>query len=144
MPAVAAACLGALAGATVLYGFASVAGPQVARAVASLPGLDPDDLERVKAQLRADGLVAIARAPLSGMPVKAYIVEAARLKLPLPGVLAAVAVNRVTRIGAVGLASAFVGRRFAGPLSGRGRRRRLLVVYGAVWSGYYARYLATR
>jgi membrane protein YqaA with SNARE-associated domain len=136
------ACAGALAGTAALFAVASRAPARTADVLAALPGLDRIDLAEVEAQLASDGLIAVVRAPLAGMPVKVFTLAAARLGIPLPSLLTAVAVNRLVRIGLVGAVAGLAGRRFAGPVERN--RRRVGVSYVLAWSGFYVLYFATR
>ena len=136
------ACAGALAGTAALFVVASRAPARTADVLAALPGLGRSDLADVEAQLASQGLIAVVRAPLAGMPVNVFTLAAARLGVPLPSLLAAVAVNRVVRIGLVGAVAGLAGRRFAGPVERNPRRLR--VAYVLAWSGFYVLYFATR
>jgi hypothetical protein len=107
----------------------------------ALPGTQIGDIPRVRAAIADDPTRAFALGAISGVPLKIYVAEAARARLPLRRTLVLVAINRAPRIGVSGLAAAVVGTatRRIGPGS---------LVTGAIytlgWVVFYAWYWAVR
>jgi hypothetical protein len=138
----AAIAVGAVVGATLLVGLTALAPSGVTSLLERLPGIGPDDLPAVRAELVAHGLGAFLNGPLQGLPVKLYVHEAALLGLAGPALVGFVVLNRIIRIGLVGLVAAVVGT--AGrPLIARFPRL-TVTVYLASWAVFYAAYFASR
>lgn len=81
------ACLAAAGGATIggalmcLWGSASL--PAVLSILERVPGISPEMIARVRAELLTDGIWAMVLGPLSGTPYKIYAAQAASTGLPL-------------------------------------------------------------
>ncbi len=126
---------GAVTGSVALYALASADAAAVEAALLRVPGIDSPMLETVDRRVATDGVLAFAQFG-PGPPLKVLTAGwAASGGDPFQGVVGA-AINRLTRIGPVVVASWLVGRA-AGPWL---RRHGGIVVaaYVALWIGVYA------
>ena len=134
------ACLFALAGA--LLGGAAMfawgeANPDSARAALdAIPGIRPDMIEAVRADLAESGPAALFTGPPRGVPDKIYAVEWGALRGNPTSFLLGSIPARLLRFGLVVAIACLVRRRLLSKLSVRGCR----VVHVAVWVAFYAWY----
>lgn len=137
IPAWLGAVCGAVLGSVVLHRAVS-SGANPDRLFRSLPGMRKDDLERVRRDVEMDQARAFVAGAVSGLPLKLYVAEAARLDVGLGRTIVLVVLNRAPRIGAVALAMSLIGaiRSRAGPSTGR----MIDVAYGLGWVLFYSWY----
>jgi len=103
---VVAALVGALAGGAAMHAFGHAA-PERARAFLDrVPGISPDLIEGVRAQLREHGPVALLLGAVGGRPYKIFAVESGAASSGLGSFLAASTVARALRF----LASVLLAR----------------------------------
>ena len=132
-----AATAGALAGGALLWAWGA-ADPAAALAVLErVPAVSPALLERVRAELLADGWAALALGPSRGTPYKLYAATSGALGMSLLGLLLVSAPARLVRFATLSLVAAALCR---GPLAGwslAARQRLHLVLWGAFYAGYF-------
>jgi membrane protein YqaA with SNARE-associated domain len=134
-----AVVVGALAGTLLLYGLALSAPDAAARLVLSVPGIDAPMLNAARDAFAAgDPLRAATFGP--GTPLKVDTVAWAAGSGTWPGLLIAVVVNRLTRIGPGVVVAAIVG--WLAPAWLRRHERAAVIGYLIAWVIFYAVFLS--
>lgn len=141
IPVLLATTMGAVAGAAVLYLGVPTA-PWLTDAFIALPGVHASDLARVDAAIEVEGWLIFTGGIPAGDPVKLAIRAAALAGLPLTGVLVAVALNRLVRVGMTALIFGIIGTVFRGPI--HRHPAVAMALYAACWIGIYAVYWTVR
>jgi len=134
--AAAAAVAGALVGgaAMVVWGLDDAAA--ALRLVERLPAISPAMIEEVRAELAADGLLAVALGGITGVPLKIYAVAAPEAGFGLAEFLAVATLARGLRFAAAALIADAIAR---GLLWRFAVATRLGVLAG-LWAVFYAAY----
>ena len=101
-----------------------------------LPAISPTMIEGVKADLAADGLLAVVLGGITGVPLKIYAVAAPEAGFGLAEFLAATALARIIRFAAAALIADAVARGLLGRFTVVTR----LTVLAGLWAVFYAAY----
>jgi membrane protein YqaA with SNARE-associated domain len=78
------ALAGALIGGTLMYYWGAHSPEQAASVVEQVPLIDQAMVEQVRADLRSDGILAIAVGPIKGVPYKIYATSAEQAGISYP------------------------------------------------------------
>lgn len=138
LASVVAAIAGALVGGLILYVAARGGGAGVRSIIEAVPGIRPETVARVQAELDGHGGTALVLAPFSGIPYKIYAVEWSLRGWGLPALLAWTVPARAVRIVPVALlagGAGFVLRRWL-----ERRPDVWLRLYGLGWVAVYVVY----
>jgi membrane protein YqaA with SNARE-associated domain len=131
--------VGAVAGSVLMYGCALSAPDAAARLVLSVPGIDESMLNAARDALATgDPFRAATFGP--GTPLKVDTVAWAAGSGTWPGLLLAVVVNRLTRIGPGLVVAAIVG--LLAPAWLRRHERAAVIAYVIAWAIFYAVFLS--
>jgi membrane protein YqaA with SNARE-associated domain len=134
-----AACLwalaAALAGGALMFGWGDADYESALAALCRVPGINRAMCDSVDLEVRAEGVAATLRGPLTGRPYKIYAVQAAGYGNSLAAFLVVSVPARLMRFAAV-TALAVLANRCLRRLSLTTRRW----IHAVVWLGFYAVY----
>lgn len=133
-----AAIGGALVGGTLMYLVGRTMGPDLLRLVEGVPGIPPEMVSRVHADLLQHGGLAMSFAPLQGIPYKLYVTQWSVFEWGLPAMLGWTIPARAIRIVPYALLVAGLGVFLRNQV--RARPRLWLTLYLAIWTGIYVGY----
>jgi membrane protein YqaA with SNARE-associated domain len=129
---------GAIAGSLVLAAL-TAANPDAADSLLrAVPGIRAEQIAAAQASIATDGVLGFAQFG-PGPPLKVYTVAWVEAGGGVPGLVAGVILNRLTRIGPVVLLAAIAGLVAGGWL--RRHERLCLAAYALAWVAVYATYL---
>lgn len=132
------AALAAVIGGLIMYEWGAVDPAVAVDTVESLPGIGSHMIERVRAELASQGILAMILGPLSGTPYKVYAVQAAKAGVDEGLFILMSLPARLPRFLLVSLAAALASRF----LQSRGFGRWTYPIWFVAWTGFYALYFA--
>ena len=130
------ALAGALVGGAAMFAWGGANAESARAALDTVPGIRPDMMVAVRADLLEHGTVALFNGPPRGVPYKIYAVEWGALGGDFAGFLLQSIPARVLRFLLVAAIATVVRRCVLGRLSLRGCR----VVHVVIWLVFYAWY----
>ena len=130
------ALAGALVGGVAMFVWGGVDAESARAALDMVPGIRPDMIAAVRADLVEHGTIALFTGPIRGVPYKIYAAEWGALGGGLAGFLLQSVPARLLRFLLVAAIARVVRRCVLGRLSLRGCR----VVHVAIWVVFYAWY----